>query len=150
MTCELLIWRIEMGTWSASINGNDTAEDLRPEYQAAFYYYDVDTALKKIDDYVREIGICEEDEEEWCNYIYSLADYMFRKGILTDSIRDTAVNMIDSGFGLEIWEESGEGILNKRRKMLAQFREKLLSEQGPKKKSESICICNPCSKSEIS
>ena len=34
-----------MGAWNASINGNDTAQDLRKEYQAAFFYNDVETAL---------------------------------------------------------------------------------------------------------
>ena len=29
-----------MGTWNASINGNDTAQNLKSEYQAAFYYND--------------------------------------------------------------------------------------------------------------
>ena len=33
-----------MGAWNASINGNDTAQDLKSEYQAAFFYNDVETA----------------------------------------------------------------------------------------------------------
>lgn len=37
-----------MGTWNASINGNDTAQDLKSEYQAAFFYNDVETALAKL------------------------------------------------------------------------------------------------------
>ena len=56
-----------MGTWNVSINGNDTAQDLKSEYQAAFFYNDVDIALAKIDAYVRSI-FDETNEEEWCNY----------------------------------------------------------------------------------
>lgn len=123
-----------MGAWSVSITGNDTAEDLKSEYQAAFFYYDIETALSKIDKYVRAVGFDESDEEEWCNYYYSLADFMWRKGILTDSIRDKAVQMIDSEFGLELWAESGEKVLSKRKKVLADFKAKLLSPQGAKKK----------------
>ena len=123
-----------MGAWSTSITGNDTAQDLKSEYQAAFYYYDVETALQKIDEYVRTEMFSESDEEEWCNYYYSLADFMWRKGILTEKIKNTALEMIDSGFGLEIWAESGKTILNKRKKELEKFREKLLSEQPPRKK----------------
>lgn len=97
-----------MGTWGFSVTGNDTAQDLLSEYQAAFFYNDPETAVKKIDNYVRE-NICDEtDEEEWCNYFYSLADYMWKKGLLTDEIRDKAVQMIDSGFGMELWRLSGE------------------------------------------
>ena len=48
-----------MGSWGAGISGNDTAMDLRSEYQAAFYYFDVETALEKIDAYVRREGFDE-------------------------------------------------------------------------------------------
>ena len=110
-----------MGAWSVSITGNDTAEDLKSEYQAAFFYYDIEVALSKIDKYVRAVGFDESDEEEWCNYYYSLADFMWRKGILTDSIRDKAVQMIDNEFGLDLWAESGEIVLSKRKQVLADF-----------------------------
>lgn len=123
-----------MGAWSVSITGNDTAADLKSEYQAAFFYYDIETALSKIDAYVRAEGFDESDEEEWCNYYYSLADFMWRKGILTNSVRDTAIQMIDDGFGLALWAESGEKILIRRKKALSEFKAKLLSPQGAKKK----------------
>lgn len=122
-----------MGAWSTSITGNDTAQDLRPEYQAAFFYNDVETALEKIDAYVRK-DFDESDEEEWCDYYYSLADFMWKHGILTELVRNRAVEMIDSGFGLEIWAESGTATLNKRKKVLTEFRAKLLSPQPTKKK----------------
>ena len=122
-----------MGTWNASINGNDTAQDLKSDYQAAFFYNDVETALAKIDAYVRR-DFDESDEEEWASYYYSLSEFMWKHGILTDEVRNHAVEMIDSGFGLDIWESEGKSILNKRKKVLAEFREKLLSPQPPKKK----------------
>ncbi|MBQ8834250.1 MAG: hypothetical protein IJ001_04920 [Oscillospiraceae bacterium] len=122
-----------MGTWNASINGNDTAQDLKSEYQATFLYNDVEKALAKIDSYVRRT-FDESDEEEWANYYYSLADFMWKCGILTDAVRNQAIGMIDSGFGLDIWAAEGNGVLNKRKKVLAEFREKLLSPQPPKKK----------------
>ena len=123
-----------MGTWSTSITGNDTAMDLRTEYSAAFFKYNVPEALKLIDDYVRKKMFDESDAEEWCNYYYSLADFMWKKGILTDEVRDKAIEMIDSGFGLELWAEEGEKTLKARQKALAQFKEKLLSPQPAKKK----------------
>lgn len=129
-----------MGTWGYSVTANDTAQDLLTEYQAAFFYNDPETAFKKIDDYVRK-NICDEtDEEEWCCYFYSLADYMWKKGLLTDEIRDKAVQMIDSGFGMELWHLSGENEAAKRTAALEKFKEKLLSPQPPRKKiTMSIC-----------
>ena len=76
-----------MGTWSESICGNDTAQDLRAEYTAAFWKYDVEEALARIDEYVRSEMFDESDEEEWCNYYYSLADFMWKKGILTEAVK---------------------------------------------------------------
>lgn len=123
-----------MGSWGAGISGNDTAMDLRSEYQAAFYYFDVETALEKIDAYVRREGFEESDEGEWCDYYYSLADFMWKKGILTEEVKNRAIGMIDAGFGLEIWEESGKAALRERKKVLEKFREKLCSEQPAPKK----------------
>jgi hypothetical protein len=122
-----------VGAWNASINGNDTAQDLKSEYQAAFFYNDAETALAKIDAYVRGM-FDESDEEEWSCYYYSLAEFMWKHGILTEDVRARTIDMIDSGFGLEIWELEGIFTLNKRKKVLAEFREKLLSPQPPKKK----------------
>jgi hypothetical protein len=85
-----------VGAWSASVNGNDTAQDLLPEYSAAFYKYPVEEALEKLDAYVRAEGFDESDPEEWVNYYYSLADFLWKKGILPDRIRDRAVEMIDT------------------------------------------------------
>ncbi|MBO5756422.1 MAG: hypothetical protein J6S28_01870 [Clostridia bacterium] len=123
-----------MGAWGVGITSNDAAQDLKKEFQAAFSYYDVETALVKIDAYVRADGYDESDESDWCDYYYSLANFMWKKGILTDKVRDMAVHMIDTGFGLEIWADEGEKTLNKRKKALAEFREMLLSPQPAKKK----------------
>lgn len=123
-----------MGSWGTGISGNDTAMDLRSEYQAAFYYFDIETALQKIDTYVRNEGFDESDEGDWCDYYYSLADFMWKKGILTEGVKTQVLTMIDSGFGLDIWEESGKAALKERKKVLEKFREKLCSEQPAKKK----------------
>lgn len=123
-----------MGTWNTSVTGNDTAKDLYIEYTAAFYKFDVEEALKRIDSYIRTEMFDESDEEEWCNYIYSLADFMWKKGILTDSIRNKSIEMIDSGFGLELWQEAGQKTFDSRKKKLTEFKEKLLSPQPSKKR----------------
>ncbi|MCR5286936.1 MAG: DUF4259 domain-containing protein [Saccharofermentans sp.] len=122
-----------MGAWGAGITSNDTAQDLLNEYKAAFFYYDVATAVKKIDEYVRTM-FDETDEEEFAAYYYSLADFMWKKGILTDEIRDRAVKMVDSDFGMNLWKEEGAFAEKERRKVLAKFRDTITSPQcAPKK-----------------
>ena len=123
-----------MGAWNESINGNDTAEDLKQEYKAAFFYNDVDTALEKIDAYVRR-NFDESDEEEWSAYQYSLADFMWKYGILTEQIRDRVVAMIDGEYGLDIWAAEGERMLNKRKNVLSAFRKK--NPKSPTREKEN-------------
>ena len=118
-----------MSAWNYSINGNDTAQDLIDEYRAVFYYNDVNIALQKIVDYVDYL-----DTDEIPDFVYSLADFMWKKGILVDSVKNKAIEMIDSNYGLEIWEEAGEKVLNKRKRVLENFRKQLLSPQPNKKK----------------
>lgn len=123
-----------MGAWNCSITGNDTACDLKPEYEVAFYRYDPEIAVSKIDEFVRSQGIKESDEADWCNYVYSLADFMWNHGILTETVKKRALDLIDAGFGLDEWEESAMRILKRRKEVLSAFQEKLLSPQKPKKK----------------
>lgn len=125
-----------MAKWNVSISGNDTARDLIPEYTAAFYAYDTAKALRAIDHYVRESLFDETDAEDWCNYIYSLADFMWKRGILTKKVKTTAIEMIDSGFGMEVWENASERVHTARERRLAEFRERLLSPQPPKKQKK--------------
>ena len=121
-----------MGTWSTGILDNDTARDLLPEYSVAFWKYPVPEALARLDAFVRQ-DYDEGDSEEWANYRYSLADFLWKKGILPDEVRSHTVAMIDSGFGLELWAEAGEKALRARQRALAAFREKLLSPLPPRK-----------------
>ena len=122
-----------MGAWSTSVTGNDTAADLKDEYTCAFYRYPQEEALQKIEAYVRGM-FDESDPEEWCAYVYSLSDFMWKKGILTDAVRARALQMIDSGFGLELWAESGEKVLRDRKKALEKFRTQITSPMGAVKK----------------
>jgi len=133
-----------MGAWSVSVTGNDTAQDLKEEYRVAFYYYsDIKEALNRIDKYVRKGGFDKSDESEWCNYYYSLADFMWRYGILTDEVKNEALRLINSGFGLEIWADSGQKTLEARKKALQKFKEKIESPQPLKKKISIGTYMNP-------
>ena len=130
-----------MGTWGAGIWSDDTAQDLRSEYTCAFFKYSVEEAVQKLDDYVRtNFG---DDDDEWCSYRYSLADFMWKKGILTPEIRDRTISMIDSGFALDTWEEAGNGALRERKKVLDKLRAQLISEQpSPKKIKPAVHLNN--------
>lgn len=127
-----------MGTWGASITANDTAEELKDEYYAAFSYYDVPTALEKIDQYVRTM-FDERDEIEWCAYYYSLANFMWKKGILTDGVRAKALQMVESDYGIQEWVDAGKAALKERHRELDKFVKRITSPQcAPKKIKVSL------------
>lgn len=122
-----------MGVFSPTIYGNDLAEDLKGEYSIAFAYYDVEKAVEVIEEYVnKEFDL--DDEYELCNYVYSLADYMWKKGILIDSVKQRALYLIDNNVAIDEWVEAGKKEFNARLKVLIELKERLLSPLPPKKK----------------
>lgn len=122
-----------MGVYSPTIYGNDLAEELKGEYSVAFAYYDVEKAVAVIEEYVsREYDL--DDEYELCDYVYSLADYMWKRGILTESVKQRALYLIDNNVAIEEWELAGKKELNARLKVLKELKERLLSPMPPKKK----------------
>lgn len=120
-----------MGAWSVSITGNDTAQDLLTEYSAAFSHYAPAEAVALLDDFVRRDFCARPGDEDWVDYRYSLAQFMWKKGVLTDAIRDEVIAMIDRGECLDVYEDAAT--LRKRQKVLAEFRAQLLSPQPPRK-----------------
>ena len=122
-----------MGVFSPTIYGNDLAEDLKGEYSVAFVYYDVEKAVEEIEKYVsKEYDLS--DEYELCDYVYSLADFMWKRGILTEAVKQRALYLIDNNVAIEEWELAGKKELNARLKVLRELKERLLSPLPPKKK----------------
>ena len=121
-----------MGAWSVSITGNDLAQDMRPEYGIAFSRHDPEDAVALLDAYMlRSAGGHDDNDGDWVDYRYSLADFMWKKGVLYDALRSEVIAMIDRGAGLDLYDD--ERTLRKRKKVLAEFRTKLLSPQPERK-----------------
>ncbi len=117
-----------MGVWSASIDGNDTAADLKIEYSILFGKYDVETAVQKLDAYVK----ANNGEDEYKVYVYSVARYMWKHGILTEEMKKRALNLIEND-DLHEYVEVGQPLLRQREKVLAQLKNMLSSPQPSKK-----------------
>lgn len=114
-----------MGAWSVSITGNDTAADLRYEYEAAFSRLPPEEAVERLDAYVRR----EMDGDSWPDYVYSLALFLWRYGLLTENVRIRALDLIGQGGGLELYTDTPQR--RKREKVLADLQERLCSPQPP-------------------
>ena len=116
-----------MGAWSVSITGNDTAADLRYEYEAAFSRLPPEEAVERLDAYVRQ----KLDGDSWPDYVFSLALFLWKHGLLTAGVRSRALALIQSGAGLDLY--GSPALRRKREKVLADFREKLCGPQPPPK-----------------
>ena len=121
-----------MGAWNTSINGNDLAQDMRAEYSVAFSRHMPEEAVALLDAYIKkDMRGFDENEGDWVDYRYSLADFMWKKGVLYDALRDEVIGMIDRGAGLDLYDDAKT--LRQREKVLSDFRLKLLSPQPPHK-----------------
>lgn len=115
-----------MGAWSTSVTGNDVAQDMRDEFRAAFALNAPEDAVKKLDAYAKQAFL----SDEWTDYLYALADFMEKNGVLTEDVRARAIASIDSGEDLARW--NGE---SKSRKMaLKALRARLIAPRTAKRK----------------
>ncbi len=87
-----------MGAWSTSVTGNDVAQDMRDEFRAAFALNAPEDAVKKLDAYAKQALL----SDEWTDYLYALADFMEKNGVLTEDVRARAIASIDSGEDLAL------------------------------------------------
>jgi hypothetical protein len=113
-----------------SIMGNDTAEDLQSEYRVAFACYEVNKAVRILDEYFNRNYYA----DEYPDYVYSLALFMYKNGILTEDVKNRALECLEKKIGLNAYEESGEKMLKQRIKVLSEFQEMIISPLPPKKK----------------
>jgi hypothetical protein len=118
-----------MGSWDAAIFSDDLAADVRTQYRELLEdgVADDEATGRVIESY----GHLDADEEHvlWL----ALAATQSSLGRLDDQIRERALGVIDTGRGLEPWEEAGPKALAKRKALLARLRDQLTSPQ-PKRK----------------
>lgn len=121
-----------MGAWGTAIFSDDTAADTRDAFTDL-----VAEGLKPeeaTDRLVAESAEILEDEDEACVFWLALAATQWMLGRLMDSVRDRAIEMIESGTDLLRWKDSPQAEINQRKKHLDQLRAQLLSPQPKPKK----------------
>lgn len=118
-----------MGAWGPAIFSDDTAADIRGEYRELLEdQIPGEEATARI---VEEYQHLDEDEAHvlWL----ALAAAQAQVGRLEDHVKAAALDVIDSGRGLELWEEAGPKELAKRKAALAKLRAQLTGPQVPRK-----------------
>ena len=121
-----------MGAWSTRIFDNDMTADILTGYKTLRGYgISPEEAYNKVYEYFAKDFIGQDDEDD---FWLGIALFQWKNGILLDEVKENAIRCIDNEEYLERWKDSGEKIYQKRKNVLAEFKEKLLYEVNPVKK----------------
>lgn len=121
-----------MGFWGYKLYENDIALDVKDEFiELLKKGMDCVSATKQMIE--GNAGLLQ-DEEDCPVFWFALADTQWDYGILLDEVKQQAIQQIDSGTDLKVWETASPSDYNKRKTVLLKLREKLLSTQPDKKK----------------
>lgn len=118
-----------MGAWGPAIFSDDIAADIRGEYRDLLEDQVPD---REASDRIIE-AYCHLDSDEEHVLWLALAATQSHLGRLDDRVRSEALDVIDSGRGLDLWDEAGEKELAKRVAVLAELREQLTGPQVPRR-----------------
>lgn len=120
-----------MGAWGPAIFSDDTAADVRGGFR--------DLAAEGLSPYeaterlIAQSAEILADSEEANVFWLALAATQWSLGRLTESVRDRAIQIIDSGADLERWEED-PNLRRKRKQHLEKLRDQLNTPQSKPKK----------------
>lgn len=128
-----------MSVIHSGIYGSTVASEMLHEYYAVFSRNTPSDAVRKLDDFVRR----EYDMVDWPDYSLSLANFMWHRGILTDEVRRRALDLLDSGAGLLLWEEADADTYRQREKELALLRDTMMRPQPPAKGIRMRLVTKP-------
>lgn len=116
-----------MGTWGYEILDDDTALDIKGDFEE--YLEEGLSVREATENILQEYeDVIEEDEDDSTTVYLALASLQMKHGELQADIKEAALEIIESGKGLEIWEESGEEELKERKNVLNELKIKLLKE----------------------
>jgi hypothetical protein len=118
-----------MGAWGPVIFSDDTASDIRSEYRELLEdQIPDDEATQRVIEAYRHLD-ADEEHVLWL----ALAAAQSQLGRLEGEVKTRALEVINAGRGLELWEEAGPKELAKRKAALAKLREQLTGPQPARK-----------------
>jgi len=120
-----------MGAWGTAIFSDDTASDVRSEFKD--HIGDGLTPEQATDAMLKEYESSLSDPDDGPPFWLGLAATQWNLGRLLPSVRDRALQIIDSGEDLRRFEEDPKLVV-KRREVLEKLREQLLSPPPAPKK----------------
>lgn len=127
-----------MGAWGPAIFPDDTAIDVRDSYKEEVANgVDGSEATRIV---LAKFADCLDDPDDGPVIWLALAATQSKLGRLEDEVKARALQIIDTGEGLALWEESDPKLLDKRKAALQKLRDQLISPQpAPKKIRKPFC-----------
>lgn len=119
-----------MGAWGAGLYQDDVACDVRDYYIDCLRDDDESAEDKTINYFQDELN----DDDDCAVVWFALADTQWKYGRLSEMVKNSALEYIDSGINLQLWADEDKKLYSKREKALADLKDKLLSPMPPKKK----------------
>ena len=123
-----------MGTWGPALFSNDLSCDIRGEYNTLLALgKENEDAEKILFDYYSPILGVNDDEEPM--FWITLAYVEWKKGRLSNLVKEKALYYIDSNIEINIWKRKfDEKDVKERKRVLEKIRETILSPMPEKKK----------------
>ncbi|MBN2396603.1 MAG: hypothetical protein JXC36_09135 [Candidatus Atribacteria bacterium] len=128
-----------MGSWGTAISSNDTYADIKDEF---FNLYNDNLEIEEIKStLINNNQDIIKSNEDCNNFWFALAHCLWECKALDDESLLKVTMIIDSGKDIELWENLGASLsdINKRKKVLQIFKEKISIEKDkPKKRKKKI------------
>lgn len=123
-----------MGTWGTKLYDSDITSDVRSYYQRTIKKTNDGflTTEKLLKTFRSEL----EDSDDAPLIWLALADTQWDYGRLEDHVKEKALYYLNQGGDLSRWNDESPENVEKRKKVLEQLKEKILSPQPPEKKIE--------------
>ena len=122
-----------MGTFGTAIFSDDFACDIRDEFKE--FIGDGMTSEQATSLLTNEYSESLNDDDEYSVFWLSLAAIQWKTGRLLESVKQKAIEIIETGSDLHRWELEGDSkLVAKRQKELFKLKELLHSPQPPPKK----------------
>jgi hypothetical protein len=121
-----------VGAWGVAIFSDDTACDVRDEYRDLIGEgkSGPEAAEELLREYAGMLDVPDEGPVIWL----ALAATQWKLGRLQDDVKQKALEIIETGAGLDLWREQGAALLRKRQAVLRKLKEQLQTPQPPQAK----------------
>ncbi len=120
-----------MGAWGPGVFDDDLALDIRATFEDALSEgLSVEEATQQI---LAEHRDELEDPDEGPIVWLALAALQLERGMLQSTVRDSALGIIKSGQGLDLWEEQGADVAAERKRVLDELRARIMASEQEQK-----------------